>query len=740
MDDKNFFLRRCLPFLFCCLISSLFLKSGFPQDASYSSRESPSKNKFPLPGGFKDKKNLNSKEDNSPVELNGDQIEFLQAENKMIATGHVVVTKGDTRLTCDRVEFSKDTKVTVADGHVVLTTPQGRIWGDHMRYNFDTMSGEFMEARIFADPYYGAGQQVAKIDANHIQMTRGYLTTCDLDKPHFRLLSKKLDVYPGDKMIARSIRMIVGNVPLAYIPRFSQALDDRKPRVIYIPGYSKNWGAFLLQDWRLYFNDNVKGHLHLDYREKRGFTPGLDINYKIPNKGNGFVRLYYMDQLIPQRRHFWLPKTDKTIAKERFRSEWRHKWTIDDKTEAVWQYSVVKDSTFIKDYFKREYYKDPDPQTFFLLTRTLPKGSLSFRVDDRVNRYTSIVERLPEIRYDLANQGFGKTGLYLKSTDTYSNLSLKDPSPTEVHRETMRVDSDNQLSYPMKVGFIELAPNVGQRETYYSKTQDPIHYGVIRSVFSTGADLSTKFYKIYDLHRNFWGMEINRLRHIVTPTVSYVYRRTPTLSSEDLDIFDGVDTIARDHYIALGLENKWQTKRQGKNVDLLRVLWSSNFNLKEHIGQGSFDHVKSNIEFKPVDWITFNSDSDYDPHQHLLSSANFDIYINRGKKWALSFGKRYSVGSDDQITTDFRVKLNPKWTLRLYDQFDINHGQQKSQEFTVTRDLHEWEMDVNFNETRGQGSEIWLVFRLKAFPDMGLDLFRTSFNRRKAGSQSFEGP
>ena len=693
-----------------------------------------------MPGGFKDKKNLNSKEDNSPVELNGDQIEFLQAENKMIATGHVVVTKGDTRLTCDRVEFSKDTKVTVADGHVVLTTPQGRIWGDHMRYNFDTMSGEFMEARIFADPYYGAGQQVAKIDANHIQMTRGYLTTCDLDKPHFRLLSKKLDVYPGDKMIARSIRMIVGNVPLAYIPRFSQALDDRKPRVIYIPGYSKNWGAFLLQDWRLYFNDNVKGHLHLDYREKRGFTPGLDINYKIPNKGNGFVRLYYMDQLIPQRRHFWLPKTDKTIAKERFRSEWRHKWTIDDKTEAVWQYSVVKDSTFIKDYFKREYYKDPDPQTFFLLTRTLPKGSLSFRVDDRVNRYTSIVERLPEIRYDLANQGFGKTGLYLKSTDTYSNLSLKDPSPTEVHRETMRVDSDNQLSYPMKVGFVELSPNVGQRETYYSKTQDPIHYGVIRSVFSTGADLSTKFYKIYDLHRNFWGMEINRLRHIVTPTVSYVYRRTPTLSSEDLDIFDGVDTIARDHYIALGLENKWQTKRQGKNVDLLRVLWSSNFNLKEHIGQGSFDHVKSNIEFKPVDWITFNSDSDYDPHQHLLSSANFDIYINRGKKWALSFGKRYSVGSDDQITTDFRVKLNPKWTLRLYDQFDINHGQQKSQEFTVTRDLHEWEMDVNFNETRGQGSEIWLIFRLKAFPDMGLDLFRTSFNRRKAGSQSFEGP
>jgi hypothetical protein len=43
-------------------------------------------------------------------------------------------------------------------------------------------------------------------------------------------------------------------------------------------------------------------------------------------------------------------------------------------------------------------------------------------------------------------------------------------------------------------------------------------------------------------------------------------------------------------------------------------------------------------------------------------------------------------------------------------------------------------MDISFNETDGQGSEIWFVFRLKAFPDATLDLFGTSFNRRKAGA------
>ena len=732
-NDTN---RKCLRFLICCLIFGLFSCRGFAQETS-SPSTSAQEGAFPLPAGLENTKSF--EEDKSPVELNGDLMEFLQAENKMIVTGHVVVTKGDTRLTCDRVEFFRDTKITVADGHVVLSTPTGKISGDHMTYNFDKMSGEFMGARIFADPYYGAGQQVAKIDANHIQMKQGYLTTCDLDKPHFRLLSKKLDVYPGDKMIARNIRMIVGNVPLAYIPRFSQALDDRKPRVIYTPGYAKDWGAFLLQDWRLYFNDNVKGHVHLDYREKKGFAPGLDLNYKTLNKGEGFVRLYYMNELTHQRKHFWQLKTGKTIYAERFRAEWRHKWTIDDKTEAVWQYSVIKDPDFLKDYFKREYQKDSNPPTFFLITRTLPKGSLSFRMDKRINRYTSSVERLPEIQYNLSNQSLGKTGLYLSSADTYSNLSLKNPSPTEVRRETMRVDSDNRLAYPMKIGFIEFIPNVGQRETYYSKTKDLAQYDVVRSAFSTGADLSTKFYKLYDWHTNLWGMEINRLRHIITPSIAYQYRHKPTLSSDVLDAFDGVDSLTRDHYIALGLENKWQTKRKGISVDLLRVLWSSNFNLKEHIGKGSFDLVKSDIEFKPVDWLTFNLDTAYDPHRELLSSANFDLYVNNGEKWALGFGKRYSFDSDDQITTDFKMKVNPKWTFRFYERFDINKGLQKAQSFTVTRDLHEWEMDINFNEIRGQGSELWLVFRLKAFPEMALDFFGTSFNRRKTGSQSSEG-
>ena len=113
------------------------------------------------------------------VELNGDRVEFVMEENKFVAEGNVSVIKGDVVLTCDKVEFFRATKMAVAQGHVVLISGQGKISGDSMTFNFEKMTGEFMGAKIVADPFYGAGESLAKVDENHIAMKDGYLTTCD---------------------------------------------------------------------------------------------------------------------------------------------------------------------------------------------------------------------------------------------------------------------------------------------------------------------------------------------------------------------------------------------------------------------------------------------------------------------------------------------------------------------------------------------------------------------------------
>ncbi|MCA9401545.1 MAG: hypothetical protein KC713_07945, partial [Candidatus Omnitrophica bacterium] len=279
-------------------------------------------------------------------------------------------------------------------------------------------------------------------------------------------------------------------------------------------------------------------------------------------------------------------------------------------------------------------------------------------------------------------------------------------------------------------------PYVGTEQTFYTATNEEDNQ--LRGIFKTGASLSTKFYRIFDAQFDEWGLEINRLRHIITPSIDYSFNNGPTLPNSELFLFDEFDDRSLSHTVTFSLENKLQTKRNDQSVDLLRAVLSSPFRLKEDPEGGGFDGVSLDVDFQPLDWFTLYFDSTYDTRQERLSTANFDLYINPpDSKWSGSIGKRYNREVDDQITARLNYQINPKWGISVYDRFDVDQGTQKELDINLTRDLHSWIMDINFNETRGEGSEILLLFTLKAFPEVGIDV-GTSFNKRKAGSQSFE--
>ena len=671
-----------------------------------------------------------------PVELNGDTVEYVLADNKMIAKGHVVITHQDSVLTCDEVEFYRDTKIAHASGHVRLKTGQGEITGEQMTVNFGTMKGDFEGAKMYAEPFYGRGQTISKVGPNKMVMKNGYMTTCDLDDPHYRLWSRTMDVYPKERLTAKNVRMFLGKFPLLYIPKFSQRLDGKEPWVQFTPGRSKEWGLFMLSRWRYYFNENFKGYIHLDAREKKDVAWGIDVAYKIPRRGEGIIRTYYMKERPITSKHFYRPRPSPTPEHERFKAEWRHQWDIDLKTKATLQYYKLSGATFLKDYFRRESEKDSSPRTFFLLTHAFPNGTGSFLTETRVNRFASTVQRIPELTYDLSNLQLGDTFFYLRHSSSYSNFNKKSPAPSEIRQKTQRVHLDDQLSYRAKVAFIEVTPFVGGFNTYYSRTLDPEKNGAIRGIFKTGSTLSTKFFRVFDV--DFHPLKISRLRHVISPGVSYEYDHTPTILPAQLDQYDAIDSLNHGHNITFSLENKLQTKRDEKSVDLLRLLLSTNFHLKEDNAPGGFDVITADLDVNPLNWISFYLDAAYPTRTDRISTINFDLYLKGGSKWNFGFGKRFNVDGDDVITTQFQYKVNQKWALKIYERFDASLGLQREQEFVLTRDLHEWIADFIFNETRGEGTEILVKFTLKAFPDILLDI-GTSFNQRKVLSQSSEG-
>jgi hypothetical protein len=523
---------------------------------------------------------------------------------------------------------------------------------------------------------------------------------------------------------------------------------------------------------RLQAGDHVKVTLHADVRERTGFGEGVDVHYNTPNFGRGLVSVYYTNENLIASHHLWDlykngVKVGPTNHHTLYRIIWRHQWKIDKNTDLVLQYYKLHDydilnQYFLKNYFPRDYQQNAQNSnydTYLLLTRVMPHGTLTFNIDtSRQNRALRGVERIPEVQYTLNNTQIGKTGFYVKSTDTYSDLTYQN-DPKTFNEKTQRFDSNNDISHPFKLGFIQFNPHLGGEETYYSRTTDVAEDNVIRGMFRGSLDMSTHFYRVWDYNTNFAGLNINGLRHVITPMVTYLYQAKPTVPASNLNQFDAIDDQYRIHQFELGLENKLQTKRNGQVVDLLRFLVSTNYGLKgttfgqvqtTSIGaptsglatsRTGFNPVDSLLDFHPTDWLTFHNDNEYDFREGHWNSENFDGEVY-GQGWSFSLGNRYTRYQGDQVTSEFDYTINPKWKFKIFNTYPLtkatngNITSARENEYTLTRDLHEWEMDLTIDQQQGQGSTFYVIFRLKASPGMKFNLINTGFSASRPGAQA----
>ncbi|MCX5707624.1 MAG: LPS assembly protein LptD [Candidatus Omnitrophica bacterium] len=694
-----------------------------------------------------------------PVIVNGDTVEYLTENKEVQATGKVIVDYRGTKLSCDKLTVNTSTKDAVAEGHVRIVDPKGSMEGEKLIYNFNTKIGIVQNAGFTSPPFFGRTEKAEKLNESHFKAAQGYVTTCDFDRPHFRVKSKTIDMYPGDKIIARDNTLCLGSVPAAYLPYLSQSLKDRNMIVQLSPGYSKKWGGYLLSAYRHNLTDKVTNRLYLDYRDRLGFAEGFGTNFSKTQLGNGDLKFYYTHER---------PKASEEKGEfERYFARFRHKWNIDEKTTLIDEYYKIKDSkrsllgndyNVLKDYFPREYEADSQPISYSLLTHSFSQSSASLMVQRKINPWYDDpqLEKLPEFNYNLPSLQLGELPLYFDHTSQAGSYSMKHKVPAAENADyaSNRLDTYNKLSLPVKVSFIDLTPFAATRETIYDKDINGSHLAP-RTVFYTGTEASTKFYRIYDAETNFLDLDINGLRHIVTPIISYNYNPEPTISGSRLKQFDGVDSIDLNNSIDFELSNKLQTKRNGVPIDLANFIVSTayyfhkitdtaDFNtdtLTRTVTDKELGNYFFKLELNPYSWMSVHSDAEYDRKNDDFANINYDFSFNCGKERTLAFGQRYAKSGGNDMTLGYDWRLTPKWKLHLYERYrvandaaDDRKGMVK-QEYGFTRDLHCWLFDLVYTSEKEHGQTVWCIFRLKAFPEAAID-FSQKYGGSKSGSSN----
>ena len=675
----------------------------------------------------------------APIQIHGDTVEYLEHEQKAVGTGHVSIDYEGTRLEADKITVYMTTKKALAEGHVVMTQKGSVFKGQRADYDFARKIGyvDKMDATILGrkieytdkagtttlEPeYYAKATRIEKISDNQYRAVDSYVTTCCGDSPFYKIQAHEIDIFPEEKIVIRNAVMFIRGLPVLFIPYYVQPfVDFNRLPVQLIPGRSREWGAFLLSKWRYNLVNrqdmSVKGNILLDYREKRGIAEGADTFYRGDKMGHGAVRVYYADDHEPPMN----------ATEERYRVQWRHQSKIADDTTLTTEITKLSDDTVIKDFFYREEFeRNVAPDNYVSIITAKPEYTFSVLERHRIDDFFTTVNRSPELRFDTHNRQFAGTPFYLRQEAQFTNLQ-KEFANSDNELDVTRFDLNHTLSYAGHVGAISVTPRVGTRQTFYSRDLegDSTH---VRSALDPGIDVSTRFYKVYDVSINAWGLDYNKIRHIFQPTLSYNYRPTPTIRRTRLQQFDEIDALDKQNFIRFNFQNNLQTRQHNTDGTLYsREIARIDPFVDYDFQTNRLDNAGIEVELRPYTWLGMQSDASLNTRTGKFETANFDVYFNRGP-WKVSVGQRYVLDESSQTTAEVALKLQD-WEFRVYDRFEFQEGSSKEFEATISK---YWSCVItDFTYNHREGDTFYFALRLKAFPSTPFSL-RQSYNPPKS--------
>jgi hypothetical protein len=259
-----------------------------------------------------------------------------------------------------------------------------------------------------------------------------------------------------------------------------------------------------------------------------------------------------------------------------------------------------------------------------------------------------------------------------------------------------------------------------------------------RSVYFTGAEFTTKISKVFDVKNSFW--QINQLRHLIEPRADYVYQHEPTVQADDLLDFGDLDY--KQNYIALGVRNKLQTKRETA-WDLIDFWMGTNYYPRKYkdmpiASDRKFSNIYMDLRIIPFDWLEMDMYSYWDQYDKQIDTYSNDFVFYKNDKLSFGIGYRYQRAQDKLWTSEINYTINSNWALRLVHWFEFETGQLQQQEYVLVRDLHCWNLAFSFrkyhntDETAG-----FVVLYPKAYPDMPITFGTTYFGANDTAEVDF---
>jgi LPS-assembly protein len=673
---------------------------------------------------------------------------FRDFEGFLVGTNGIAIRYGPTVLVANWVSVNENTGEVQARGNVSIQR-EAYLWrGEQVEYNLKTRTMSAGDFRAGSPPFFVGGTRLKSMPGEGTNQvytaTNAYATTDDLQKPGYRIRAKSMTIVPGKSVEAHDAVLYLGSIPIMYFPYFHRRLDGQPNQFTFTPGYRTEYGPFLRSAYLFNVDDYLHGALDLDGYQKRGVGLGPVADYNLGQWGQGSLAGYYIHDLDPNA-----DLSEPGVQSDRYRIAFSHRATLRTNLTATVVMEKQSDPYITRDFFETEYRENPQPKSFAEVNQHWSNFSLDLLAEPQLNGFFQTVERLPDLKLSGIRQQLGVSPFYYESDSSFSYLRYEPgvASLTNYSYAALRADTFHQILLPETFfGWLNVTPRVGGRFTHYGDTEQP--NGEIpeqnRGVFNTGAEVSFKASQLWSgAQSRFW--DVDGIRHIIEPSINYVYVPKPSVPPQDLPQFDpeipslhllpidfpdynAIDAIDTENVMRLGLFNKIQTKRQGVVDNIINWQMFVDWRLNKQPGQSTFSDLFSSLDFRPRRWITLNSETRSDMQNGILRYASEGLTLEPNDVWSLSLG--YIYVRDDPLfgpnsgtsflRTSLYYRLNENWGFRTTHYYDAEAGKLQEQYYTVYRDLRNWTSALTFRvRDIGNGVidyTVAVTFSLKAFP------------------------
>jgi LPS-assembly protein len=675
------------------------------------------------------------------------EVEFDPATGTITAPYGVEIHYRDIVLTAQRVTANERTGEVLAEGNVTIVTADHVWMGEDIYYNFRTREMHAGKFKTGHDPAYVAAEGLAGSQVDDIYTARNaVITTDNYENPLFKIRARRLTFVPNEYVEGYDAFLFLGEVPVFYFPYYKRNVGKRSNNLNLTPGYRSRHGPFLLTTYRWFLGDHLDGALNFDLREKRGIAGGPDFHFDLGRAGEGTLRYYYADDQRPG-----LDPLERPIDPERQRLRFSYRATLRTNLTAKTVVAYQSDPYLIRDFFESEYRANVQPKTFAEIEQLWPNYTLNLYVQPRINDFFETVERLPDLRLTGLRQQIGATPLYYESESTVGYYQRKFAEDVLPYYAAGRADTFHQVVLPHTFfGWLTVTPRVGGRYTYYSEAHGP---GAIpdeqhRGVFNTGAEVSTKASQLWAGARSrFW--DVDGIRHIIQPSVNYVFvpsptRRPPELPQFDYEVpsfrllpiefpeYNAIDAIDSQNVLRFTVLNRLQTKRALGIENMVNWAVYMDWRMDPRRDQRTFSDLFSDLSVRPRSWMTLQSMTRFDIEDGLLRESLHRVIVRPNNVWSVSLGHRYlrpepALGREDGnnlISSSLYYRLNENWGVRTSHFFEARDGTMEEQFYTIYRDFRSLTSALTFRVREGRtGPDDFTVavsFSLKAFPRYGM--------------------